>query len=83
MLRAVMGEAGEAASAVERVRLSLEAGYARALLASPGMDGLAAQVAEGDADRVRRRLLARSLRLSEAMAPEVWAAAERARWPSG
>ncbi len=79
MLRAVMGEAGEAASAVERVRLSLEAGYARALLASPGMEGLAAQVAEGDADRVRRRLLARSLRLSEAMAPEVWAAAERAR----
>ncbi len=67
------------ALAVERVRVSLEPTLAAALLALPRMAELAARVGEGDPDRVRRGLLARSLRLSEAMAPEVWAAAGRAR----
>jgi len=43
------------------------------------MAELASQMVEADPDRVRRKLMARSLRLSETMAPEAWAAANRAR----
>ena len=55
----------------ERVRYRLEDELLSQLSKSPDFDGLAARLSGSfDAPRVRRELLARSLRLSASMAPE-------------
>ncbi|MCK9530645.1 MAG: AAA domain-containing protein [Gammaproteobacteria bacterium] len=61
---------------VEGIRFRGEEVYAQGLLKIPGVLGLGADVV-ADPSRIRRLLLARSLQLSEGMAPDVHAAARR------
>lgn len=60
---------------VEAVRFAGEIAYARALEETGLVAALGERLATPDGERIRRTLMARSLRLTEGMAPEPYAAA--------